>query len=78
MLFQDTADYSRIRQGDLLELEDLPDQLLEPSVVIRNVTRGFTFRARLELTDGQRQVLRHGGQLAYLKKQLQQGKEEGR
>ena len=47
-------------------------------MVIRNVTRGFTFRARLELTDGQRQVLRHGGQLAYLKKQLQQGKEEGR
>ena len=71
LVFDDPADYDRIEQGDELEFCDLLDQLKSRTVEVRDVTRGFVFRTRLELSDGEVEVISNGGQLRTLKKQLQ-------
>ena len=45
-------------------------------VEIRNVTKNVTFKARLELSDSELEVISCGGQLRYLKKQLQEMNEK--
>ena len=39
-------------------------------VEVRNNTKGVTFKARLELSDSELEVISCGGQLRYLEKQL--------
>ena len=70
MLFADPADYDRIEQGDEFEITDLRSQMKTRSVTVRDVTKDFSFQARLEVTDGELEVLLAGGQLANLKRQL--------
>ena len=70
MLFENPADYDRIEQGDEFEIIGLPRQMTTRSVTVRDVTKGFTFRVRLEVSDGELEVLLAGGQLANLRRQL--------
>ena len=70
MLFEDPADYERIEQADEIEIEGLLDQLPCRRVVVRDVTRGFEFAVRLELTDTELEVVQAGGQLRLLKQIL--------
>ena len=72
LVFDDPADYDRIDQGDELEFNELLDQLKNRVVEIRDVTKGFVFRTRLELSDGETEVISNGGQLRTLKKQLRE------
>ncbi len=75
MIFENPEDYDKIKQGDELEAEDLIDQMQTKKVKIRNVTRNVTFQVRLELSDSELEVISCGGQLRYLKKQLE-GKQQ--
>lgn len=70
MLFEDGANYDRIDQGDELEINGLLDQLPTRRVRVRDVTKGFDFTAVLDLSDSEIDVALAGGQLRYLKKQL--------
>ena len=70
MLFEDPQDYDRIEQGDELEITGLLDQIPTRTVEVKDVTRDFTFKTRLDLTDNEVAVVLCGGQLRYLKKQL--------
>ena len=70
MLFEDPADYDRLDQNDELEFENLLDQIPTRSILIKDKTKDFTFRARLDLTDNEIAVVLSGGQLSFLKKQL--------
>ena len=70
MLFEDSQDYDRIEQGDELEITGLLDQIPTRTVEVKDVTRNFTFKTRLDLTDNEVAVVLCGGQLRYLKKQL--------
>ncbi len=70
MLFEDPADYDRLDQNDELEFENLLDQIPTRSILIKDKTKDFTFRARLDLTDNEIAVVLNGGQLSFLKKQL--------
>ena len=70
MLFEDPADYDRLDQNDELEFTDLLDQIPTRSILIKDKTKDFTFRARLDLTDNEIAVVLSGGQLSFLKKQL--------
>ena len=72
LVFDDPADYDRIDQGDELEVNGLLDQLSARVVEVYDVTKGFSFRTRLELSDGEVEVIINGGQLRTLKKQLQE------
>ena len=68
---------ARIHKGNLVNhgvipmlFEDLLDQIPTSSILIRDKTKNFTFRARLDLTDNEIAVVLSGGQLSFLKKQL--------
>lgn len=70
LLFDDPADYDRISQGDTLNVDDLPAQILRRSVEFTDVSGGFTFKARVDLTEEEIEVVLNGGQLRTIKKQL--------
>lgn len=70
MIFENPEDYDKLEMGDELEINQLLDQMQTKVVEIRNLTRGTTFRARLELSESELEVISSGGQLRYLKKQL--------
>ena len=66
-LFEDPADYDRIDEGDLLELDGLRDAVSgDGRAVLRNVTKDTGIRVRTELTERQRGILLAGGLLNYV------------
>ena len=72
MIFADPADYDRVELEDTLEIHNLLDQMQTREVEITDVTKDFTFKARLELSDSELEVISCGGQLRYLKRQLEE------
>ena len=70
MVFDDPADYDKLEMGDELEMGELLNQMQTKVVEVRDNTRGITFKARLELSENELEVISCGGQLRYLKKQL--------
>ena len=71
MVFDDPADYDKLEMGDELEINDLLNQMQTKVVEVRDNTKGITFKARLELSENELEVISCGGQLRYLKKQLE-------
>lgn len=71
MLFKDPAAYDSIDQMDELEIKNLPEQIPTRHILVRNLTKHFEFEALLDLTDNEIEVILAGGQLRYLKKQLE-------
>lgn len=70
LIFADPADYDRVDMEDTLEIHNLLDQMQTREVEITDVTKEYTFKARLELSDSELEVISCGGQLRYLKRQL--------
>lgn len=70
MIFKEPEDYNKIEQGDELEINGLLEQMQKKEVEIHDNTKGITFKARLELSESELEVISCGGQLRYLKKQL--------
>lgn len=70
MIFADPADYDRLDQGDELAFDNLIDQMMTREIEVHNVTKGFVFKVKLELSDSELEVVSNGGQLTYLKNQL--------
>ncbi len=71
ILFEDPAAYDSIDQGDELEIENLLDQIPTRRVIVKNLSKHFEFAATLDLTDNEIEVVLAGGQLRFLKKQLE-------
>jgi aconitase A len=71
MLFEDPAAYDSIDQGDELRIENLLDQIPTRRVTVKDVTKHFAFTVKLDLTDSEIEVVLAGGQLRYLRKQLE-------
>ena len=71
MLFEDPAAYDGIDQGDELRIENLLDQIPTRRVTVKDVTKNYTFTVKLDLTDSEIEVVLAGGQLRYLRKQLE-------
>ena len=70
MIFEDPADYDKLDQMDELAIDDFTAQIPTREVIVRDVTKGFSFKCRLELSDAEVAVVLAGGQLRYLKQQL--------
>lgn len=70
MLFEDPSDYDKIDLLDELEIDNLLDQIPTREVVVKDVTKDFEFKVKLDLSDNEVEVVLSGGQLRYLKKQL--------
>jgi aconitate hydratase len=66
--FADAADYDKIKQDDRLEIPDFRRLLADAEVMtVRDVTAGFEFDCRIDLSLRQRQILLAGGKLNYTK-----------
>ena len=76
MVFENPADYDRIDQMDELEIVDYVQQMKTRQITIHNVTKGFDFKANLELSDNELEICVAGGQLRFLKKKLEEMKGE--
>ena len=70
MIFVDPADYDRIDQMDDIEIDGLREQIRTREVTIQDRTKDLSFKARLELSDDELEVILCGGQLRYLKSEL--------
>ncbi len=68
MTFQNEADYDRIDQMDELSMTDVISQIQKgDTVTVTNVTKGFTFTVKVDLSDRQKDMLIAGGLLNYTK-----------
>ena len=76
MVFADPADYDKLDLLDELEIEDLLDQMKTREVEIKDLTKGISFKAKLELSDNELEVILSGGQLRHLQKQLKEMEEK--
>lgn len=70
MLFENPADYDRLEQGDVLEIQNYPEQMKTRRIRIKDTTKGFEFYTKLDMSDSEIQTALDGGQLRHLKKQL--------
>lgn len=69
--FADAADYDRIDDGDKLSIDDVYKAVEQDTILIKNVTKGYEFKAKSVLTPRQREILLSGGLLNYAAKQNQ-------
>ena len=76
MVFADPADYDKLDMLDELEVEGLLDQMKTRVVEIKDLTKGISFKAKLELSDNELEVILSGGQLRHLQKQLKEMEEK--
>jgi aconitate hydratase len=66
--FADEADYEGVEQGDAWEIDGVRAALQAgDDLMVRNVTKGTTFKASYELTERQVEILLTGGLLNYIK-----------
>ena len=70
MLFENPADYERLDQSDTLEILNYPEQIETRRIKIKDITKGFEFYVKLDMSDTEIEVALDGGQLRHLKKQL--------
>ncbi|MCK4656514.1 MAG: aconitate hydratase, partial [candidate division Zixibacteria bacterium] len=67
--FADSADYDRIKQDDMLRIDNVPKMLKEGAdLTVKNQTQGYEFKAKYDLSVRQTEILRAGGLLNYTKK----------
>ncbi len=76
MLFADPADYDKIELCDTLEIERFLEQIPHRRVKIYDKTKDFWFETVLDLTESEIEVILSGGQLRYLKKQLEEASDK--
>ncbi len=66
LTFTDEADYDRINQSDELKITNLKHSIInDDEITVTNVTGGFDFNVKLELSARQREMLKAGGLLNY-------------
>ena len=67
-IFADPADYDRIKQGDQLQVTGFAASLAQAeTLTVKNITQGFDFQCKLELSPRQREILLAAGKLNYTK-----------
>lgn len=67
MEFENTQDYAEISLLDELKMENIQDALVSGTVMIKNLTTGKEFEAKVDLTDKEIEVIKVGGRLNYVK-----------
>ncbi|HEY8350137.1 MAG TPA: aconitase family protein, partial [Clostridia bacterium] len=72
MTFADEADYDRIKDGDVLVLENAREQIKAgDELTLVNKTANTTIKVKIALSDRQKDIMLAGGLLNYTKKQGQ-------
>ncbi|WP_027356968.1 aconitate hydratase [Desulfofundulus thermocisternus] len=69
LTFIEPADYDRLERDDVLQIDGLHRALREGAELeVKNVTRGFTIKARAQLTPRQVEIILAGGLLNYTRR----------
>jgi predicted aconitate hydratase len=71
IVFRDLADYTWVRMGDLLRIEDVTQAVERGDLEVANLSQGRKFAARADLTARQRAILRAGGGLRMLRSRFE-------
>ena len=71
LIFADKEDYDKISLGDQLVLSDCLEGNRKKENQVTDKTKRFTFKTVLDISDDEAEVLLAGGQLRYIKKQIQ-------
>lgn len=66
-VFADPKDYDWVRQGDVLEVQNPADGIDQGQFEVQDATQNKAFSAKLQVTPRQKEILRAGGALAYMK-----------
>lgn len=65
LTFADETDYDRLANGDELAIEHVSKAIEQGTVMVLNVTQGYEFAAKCDLTPRQREIVLSGGLLNY-------------
>jgi len=72
MTFVDEADYDRIKDGDVLVLENAREQIKAgDELTLKNITANTTINVKVALSERQVEIMLAGGLLNYTRKQEQ-------
>ncbi len=71
LIFENPVDYDRINQGDALEFMDIFAELKSGKITVKNVTQGFTFTVKHDLSPREMDVIYAGGLLNYTREKTQ-------
>lgn len=78
MVFENIEDYEKISLLDKLEIKNLREGIANRKVLVNCKEKGYSFYAKLELTDNEIEVALSGGQLNFLKKELEEMENENK
>lgn len=68
LTFEDENVYDKIDLGDEIVIENAPEQILKDDILtVKNVTKGFEFKVKLNVSERLKNVLAAGGLLNYTK-----------
>ncbi|SFC67607.1 aconitate hydratase [Clostridium uliginosum] len=67
MVFENESDYEKIDLLDAFEIDNVKSGLKSGFVTVKNLTKGTNFKAFVELTDKEIDVIEIGGRLNYVK-----------
>ena len=71
LIFMDPADYDKVQQGDTFSVANLHGTLSDGKVLeVKDETQGFTFKVKVDVTDRQAVILKDGGLLNHIAKQV--------
>ena len=72
MKFLNEKDYDEVDLLDELELRNLNENLYNGVLEITNITKGNTFKVKIELSQKEIEIIKAGGKLNYTKNQVDQ------
>lgn len=67
MEFVDASDYDKIDLMDELKIDNIKDKLSDGILTVENVTKGYSFDVKVEVSEKDVEVLKAGGKLNYTK-----------
>lgn len=67
MEFVDASDYDKIDLMDELKIDNIKDKLSDGILTVENVTKGYSFDVKVEISEKDVEVLKAGGKLNYTK-----------
>ena len=74
LTFKDAGDYDKLKQGDMLEIPDVIEQVKKGGdITVRNLSGNYSFSMSLDVSPIQRRMLLSGGRINQIKESLANG-----
>ncbi len=69
LVFENKDDYDSIGLLDDLKIENILEQIENDRIIVKNITKNIEYRCEIHLTERQREILKIGGLLNFIKKE---------